>query len=212
MTQSYSIKPSLDNAYARVRRAKQHLVNLRRRNNRLWEPQPITLFGPRIPAIPPIFGILIGETVYNLRAALDYLIYEVAFLDSGSIQKGTRFPIEDTPSGFNGRRKTYLKGVSHKHQTLIERLQPYKGVNWTQILRDVSNPDKHKNLTVIRPSGHLLRRRAISIALPFLLLPMHVDANLASQIKFGDGTLVIETLEILQSQVSKVIDSFNPEF
>src|SRR5262245_2994099 len=29
----------------------------------------------------------------------------------------------------------------------IEALQPYNGCNWTKALRDISNPDKHRNIT-----------------------------------------------------------------
>jgi hypothetical protein len=51
-----------------------------------WPPNPFP--------IPEEISIVVGEICYNLRAALDYLVYELARLDSGCIQNGTQFPIE----------------------------------------------------------------------------------------------------------------------
>ena len=41
--------------------------------------------------------IRVGEVCYNFRSALDYLIFELAKLDSGVEQGGTQFPIMDSP-------------------------------------------------------------------------------------------------------------------
>ena len=68
--------------------------------------------------IPAMLGILIGETIYNLRAILDYLVYELAILDSGQIQKGTQFPIEDTESEFDSQ--SYLLSSVWEFKTPAE--------------------------------------------------------------------------------------------
>jgi hypothetical protein len=41
-------------------------------------------------------------------------------------------------------REVGLKGINPLHMAAIERLQPYKGCGWTKMLRDLSNPDKHR--------------------------------------------------------------------
>src|SRR5436309_1128025 len=87
------LKPSLDDAYLRVDRAQHHMVDLEHRLRRFSKRTNLVLS----PTVPPICSILIGETIYNQRAALDYLIYELALLDSGRIQDGTQFPIESWP-------------------------------------------------------------------------------------------------------------------
>src|SRR5262245_36630798 len=46
------------------------------------------------PDIPDDLPLAISDAVHNLRAALDYLVYELALYDSGSIQEGTQFPLE----------------------------------------------------------------------------------------------------------------------
>lgn len=111
--------------------------------------------------IPPMLPVVVGDVVHNLRAALDYLVYELSIFDSdGRIKNGTQFPIEDVKSdpanpnrGFDVRRKSYLKGLNQRHADAIERLQPYNGVGWTETLREISNPDKHRHLCVLTKEG-----------------------------------------------------------
>jgi hypothetical protein len=225
------MKPSLDGAYLRIDRANHHLEEIKIFQDNL--PRPVVdremgnipLSYPHVATdnvtvslaeqeVSAIVSILVGETVYNLRSALDYLVFELAFLDSGSIQNGTQFPIESSPQGWKRRLSPNRFGnpgkvqfLSVAHQAAIERLQPYNGVTWTKTLADISNPDKHRRLVGINPS---LQNDAI------MLNPktgeMNVNPNLATLIAFDKGGLVVETLEILQSQVSHVLDSFKPEF
>jgi hypothetical protein len=83
-------------------------------------------------------GIRIGEVCYNLRSALDYLIFELAKLDSCAEQSGTQFPIIDAKEDFEGRGKriflkegiNLLKGINLAHVAAIEQLQPCNGCQW----------------------------------------------------------------------------------
>ena len=136
----------LDGAYQRLTRAGKHLTNLNRKVNIVCQEivddvslerkqRKILLHNGRIvngvlgsvafplnPQIPPIISILIGEVIYNLRAALDYLIYDLAWLESGRVIDGTQFPIEDTVKGFSRRRNTFLKGLRDKHIAAVETM------------------------------------------------------------------------------------------
>src|ERR1700731_2588895 len=58
--------------------------------------------------VPYRFSILVSEICFNLRAALDYLVYELAILDSGSVKEKTQFPIEDCKKDFEWRKKVRL--------------------------------------------------------------------------------------------------------
>jgi hypothetical protein len=250
------MKASIDNAYARVRRAKQHLARLKRERTifrRTFHP-PQGYINPKLGGtitleysrniIPKKFGILIGETIYNLRAALDYLVYELAILDSGQTQKETQFPIEDTPEGWqrkmNGTKRKVkgivvpdwgcsLRGLSNAHKEDIKLFQPCFGFNLTGTLQSISNPDKHRTLTIIRPMSTLSVKttsKGFTVINPAeegktILFEvrshpkddsMDVNADVAFDIAFDDRTLVIETLQILHSQVTKILDQFKPEF
>lgn len=213
------MKRSLDNAYERVRRTGQHLAAIKRELLSLSSPvkrwreddQGVAIFdriiGDSITGVPAIFSILVGESIYNLRASLDYLVYELAILDSGSIQHGTQFPIEDASQGWQRHVPTFLNGLSVIHQAAIERLQPYNRCDWTKTLRELSNPDKHRTLTVIR------LRPFIQHAHPS---PTHKTVKMhrqfAADIAFDDRRLVTETIQELKAHITQVLDSFNSEF
>jgi hypothetical protein len=48
-------------------------------------------------------SITSGETIYNLRAALDYIIFDLARIQAGKPVGGTQFPIDETPAVFESR-------------------------------------------------------------------------------------------------------------
>jgi hypothetical protein len=221
------MKPSLDGAYARISRAEEHIERLKREepttifDDTDWEPERYGSLALRETDVAgTIISILVGEIVYNLRAALDYLVYELAFLDSGSIQDGTQFPIEDTKSRFDAHKTWrikprrnkpgkpgYIQFLNAAHQAAIERLQPYPTRNWLARLRDISNPDKHRKLILIR---RILKRDTAT----FIRTPkgMSMQSEVTFGIAFDDGEFATETLDVLKSEVRAVIDSFKPEF
>ena len=110
------------------------------------------------PRAPHEVSILVGEAIQAMRRALDYLVYEIAFLDSGIEQDDTQFPVDQSPRRFWARRERnsrglddhscYLVGVSNEHAGALQRDQPYSGASWTERLARLSNPDKHRHLTV----------------------------------------------------------------
>ena len=103
--------------------------------------------------IPPRLGVIAGDVLNNLRPALDYLVYALAYLDSeGKPADGTQFPICDTAALFREKKNVWLKGLSPEHIAAIEGLQPYDGRKeqfWLRWLRDLHNPDKHRHLSVM---------------------------------------------------------------
>ena len=177
---------------------------------------------------PAALSIHLGEVVYHLRSALDYLIFELARADSGKPMQRTQFPIESTPSGFAGRRNTYLLGVSEKHVNAIKLLQPCEGCDWTGDLANISNPDKHRLLiptfgaqqgsfaVTIIPPGDV--SRVVGKAKPLRGDPAgrYVDVECevtAFSVTFGQGEPpIVETLELLMSRVSQALDAFNSCF
>ena len=103
--------------------------------------------------IPPRINVLVGEVAQALRRALDYLVYELALRDSGRIQDGTQFPFERSEAGFAElsrpeSERPLLRGVSKGHAAALSRHQPFSGAEWGVQLQAISNPDKHRHLTV----------------------------------------------------------------
>lgn len=230
----------LNGAYKRVDRASKHLSDLKRGNKvfRQYNIDSISIDYQRernpikwnefiyfrnvrrrpIP-VPQEFSIFVGEIIYNLRAALDYLVYELACFDSKQEVEGTQFPIENSPETFDTRvcdikgkgRNKYLRGVSHEHVTAIKRLQPFNRCQWTERLRDISNPDKHRRLTTM-DSPIVVASEVDSTEALLADKSVNVKDIFSFEIIFQDGTPVIETLEQFVFKVIETLDSFKPEF
>jgi len=222
----------LDGAYQRVNRASEHLLDLKQRINILLQedfkratketqfirlergasPVPFLVFSftPKLP--PAICSIIVGEIIYNLRAALDYLVYELACFDSKQDVKRTQFPIERSEKAFERRKGKYLRGVSPEHVAAIKRLQPFNGCDWTKRLNAISNPDKHRKLSFLeRPI-----RIAVQITSTEASIAEHtmnMNDIKGFEIVFRDSSLsVIETLEQLILKVVETLADFKPEF
>ncbi|MCA1707798.1 MAG: hypothetical protein LC808_32810 [Actinobacteria bacterium] len=78
--------------------------------------------------IPFAIPVRVGEMLYNLRCALDYLVFALAWHDTGTEPTGKwakslQFPIESKPKEFERRRATRLEGVSNPHVAMIREYQ-----------------------------------------------------------------------------------------
>lgn len=243
--------PSLDGAEAWLLRADEHLsevapltlgvLKVEREamiaaldDPELVEPGiegSLRIAGPVTP-IPRRISILIGEAIQALRRSLDYLIYELAWLDSGQPQNGTQFPLDDSDLKFWRRLKrikrgpaAYLLGVSGEHAAAIEPYQPYAGTHWTKLLQALSNPDKHRHLTITRTKNSVTltaeaaknQARVRRLYNGFTVIMPYGD-NM--QVKFGvtlyvaldDGTRVVDALQEIQYGVNYILLSFDPCF
>jgi hypothetical protein len=184
------------------------------------------------PDIPDMLPLVLSDAIHNMRAALDYIVYELARYDLRQIQHGTQFPIENhkidptnPKRGFDTRINTYLKGLHPDHIDAIESLQPYKGIEWTKTLRDISNPDKHRHLAILSSF-----QRSVQIAVkphasgrfgpkPHVPVPgvrynVEIDARDAVAIAPANPNEpgIMKTLRRLEMEVSATIEAFKPEF
>jgi hypothetical protein len=130
----------------------------------------------RFPNEPPIdIAILAGEIVYQLRSALDHLIFELVNrnlarpIPPKNWERDCRFPLclkvpthgnpavpYTLPVPFSFFKKS-LSGVTAKAFAEIERLQPYNGGNGpTQLgwLEQLANIDKHRHFHVVVPQAY----------------------------------------------------------
>jgi hypothetical protein len=211
-------KHPLDDARARVSRAEQHLVELMRRVSERGQ-QHLEAIGTRAHPSNPnqvvvdprtdlpldlMFSVLVGEICYNLRATLDYLVYELAKYNSKAPQKQTQFPIVNDPADFPQAGTGRLLGVNQKHTAMIEDLQPYKGCSWTAALRDMS----HKTLSLVQAEHeltvHVVDENHLSGLenLPGRTVQtgagnqVFVKFDLKTALQFGDGAQVMEALAV----------------
>jgi len=166
---------------------------------------------------PPTWwmAIVAGETLYNLRASLDYLVYALAVLDSGARQKNTQFPIAATSAAWSKQRAARLRGVNIHHRARLESYQPFRGCEWTRTLRDLSNPDKHQTLTSVHTRFDGLLRASTETAQPVSDEPNRLNIALPGQTMgfyFWNDHPVIETLTRLTRDVAEVLGAFQGDF
>lgn len=190
------------------------------------------------PEIPNILPVVVSDAIHNMRAALDYIVFELARYDSGRIQDGTQFIIEDVKvdatnpkRGFDARSKQYLRGLNHTHIDMIEGLQPYNDVGWTKALRDISNPDKHRALTPLGSIGRTVsvvfrplergrfgptRMHAPDGSGNMIMTRYDVDLDATHAIAISapepDAPSLMDTLQEIEAEVGRAIVLFEPEF
>ena len=164
--------------------------------------------------IPPKCRILVGEISNSIRSALNYLVGRLSELYTGAKVSSAQFPIESTPKGFKCRRGNFLRGVSDAHVAAIERLQPYNGIEWTTNLQRLSNIHKHNDLILVTHDYLIGGQVTIDCAKPDGSIETTVSMQIkpALRIALGDGLPVIEALEVIKSQATKVLDAFKSEF
>jgi hypothetical protein len=142
-------------------------------------------------------------------------------------------PIEYEKKSFDRIRPHRLKGLSPSHVTAIESLQPYCECEWTGTLKEISNPDKHRELTKRSYGGAVwqedigeIRPPVDASAADAQVRTIHqvygpcgtkVDMQLVSSMPIQisvkqDLVPVVQTLQVLQSQVAVAIEAFRPEF
>ena len=115
------------------------------------------------PIVPISWSVRTGEILYNLRSALDHLVWRLV-LDNGETPTiNNQFPIVDDESKWTGSCQRRLKGVADRHKQAIMSLQPFnpalalrtdRGIGPFDaqtfcVLRNLSNVDKHRNLHLI---------------------------------------------------------------
>jgi hypothetical protein len=142
----------------------QHDDVLRQFSLKVSEPREMTINGMRgvlIPvetqqpvAVPDRFGVLVGEVANSVRSSLDYIVGELALLDSGVRQERTMFPVYAAEKDFNDAAKAKrgpMAGLAAPRVEELRGLQPFNGVKWTANLVELSNTDKHRFLLATLP-------------------------------------------------------------
>jgi hypothetical protein len=211
---------ALFDVWAKLRRAREHLADARAYIEA--KESPAVERGPRRtdPDDPSVvhrgeirFPIderlpnIVGDVIQCLRTTLDYLISDLAWVDSGKIpETRTQFVITDKATTFADSRESALWGLSDQHRSDIEALQPYNGCRWTALLRDYSNPDKHRHPVAVSWSGRM--PFALSVTAGSARTDTHV---IESQYNLPDGRPLIETLAMLEREVSRLVQRFHDE-
>jgi hypothetical protein len=118
------------------------------------DPPRLHLTVDRVRPLPRSIALNASDAINNYRAALDYLVFELAFMDTRGVEKErTAFPASRDPRNFrtNYVQGTLLDGLTARHRALIKRFQPYQArkddpPHPIALLDDLSNDNKHRLL------------------------------------------------------------------
>lgn len=102
------------------------------------------------PKPPAALSAVIGDFLFNVRSALDHLVWQLVIANGGTPGTSNMFPIAPDPKNFRDEEKRQrLRGVAPEAQALIEQMQPYHtGNEALQILSRLHNIDKHQTLHI----------------------------------------------------------------
>lgn len=150
----------------KVKRAREHIENLKREVHAFLESQPYTVdakrdpqtrrpiyFVSRVAPTPDSLVLIAGDAIQNLMSALDHLAYQLVCRDTGDNPPNARwiyFPIADSVEEFDGKKSGKMKGARQETLEAISALKPYKGGNdalW--MLYRLNNIEKHRLLLTV---------------------------------------------------------------
>lgn len=118
--------------------------------------QQLIYFLEEVHQTPLEISTILGDTIHNLRSALDHLAYQLVWLETGKIPSDhIYFPIADDAVKYQQKRQHQVKGAPPQAISAIDALQPYKGGNdvlWK--LHALNNIDKHRALIIIGSAYH----------------------------------------------------------
>ncbi|RDI73198.1 hypothetical protein Gocc_3077 [Gaiella occulta] len=101
---------------------------------------------------PAELGLIVGDWAQNVRAALDYTVYELVRRETGDDDpRWTQFPIIVDEARYAGQEQTRLPGAPAWSLPVFRGLQPFSdgadaAYHPLAVLADVSNRDKHRLL------------------------------------------------------------------
>lgn len=170
----------LDGVFLKVRRANKHLETLNALIEKYQAAKPYTMRGELNPKtgffeyrlvalFPPFldFGIAIGEFAYQLRSALDQMIFSLAVFpaslagkDLSRAHRSTSFPIclVDNPTFVAGQLKFVPDAIRDLVAAAIDPFQPYHGGDTAErwllaVLEEIYAWDKHR---IPKPAGGMV--------------------------------------------------------
>jgi hypothetical protein len=156
---------------------------------------------------------LVSEYALHARAALDYIVYDLALHNIGAEPKRTQFPIckspQDFPRRFDGQGCRALEHLTSEQVALVERFQPYRGFPLLQVLHSLSNQDKHRefaHIQVTSTTAPICDPDTHSVAVG---ANMDVKFRRSFYIELGQHGDAAKTLRQIQAHLAQILSEFN---
>jgi hypothetical protein len=106
------------------------------------------------PTLHGHFGLRVGEVAYNLRSALDVLVWALSANPETISRPRPGFPIMTCKSDFDGLGLRMIRGMTDAAQRLVRDHQPYNRGDRADedplaVLSELNNADKHRVPTAV---------------------------------------------------------------
>ena len=141
------------------------------------------VFRGRSAPLPLEYSIQIGESAYNMRSALDHLVWQLVLANYKSPSNSNEFPIFEDPRKFQRARQRKLAGVSLDSVARITMMQPFcKDSRWPLLgaLQDLCNVDKHRKLHLLQLQwDFLISNQGDQVITPKFYTSRYKDVELA---------------------------------
>lgn len=155
----------LDGLRIKLNRARQHLEELNTAVDEFMRqgdstgvvidfnfPKRECIVHARVPGVPPLeWAVIVGEVLYHLRSALDYLVWQLVLSNGNVPTYRTEFPIFKDSAEYQAGIFRRLAGVCDEAGTIIESLQPFNtgqkpemAILW--MVHELNNAYKHRML------------------------------------------------------------------
>jgi hypothetical protein len=135
------------------------------------------------------YGLMAGDVLQNLRAALDHLAYRLAGNSAG---RHTQVPIMSSVTDYANKGVPMILGFGNAAAAAVEQLQPYHAEDYRTDplwrLNKMSNVDKHRlvHIADFHLTGELIRQVPQgSPPLPLDKVAMHADYESTGALKHG---------------------------
>jgi hypothetical protein len=155
---------------------------------------------------PAELSLILGEFLYELRAALDNALYAVAIIDSGQDPppnaSALEWPICADEQSWERHRRHRLNGLSTELQDALHAIQPFQAehTSWNclRILNDMARTDRHRAVhfvTSFASNGRIKHDRNLVRDVEVFPGPVAPDGTLATFTWLGDFDISPEYLD-----------------
>jgi hypothetical protein len=146
---------------------------------------------------PAALSLILGEFLYELRAALDNTLYAVAIIDSGQSPPpraaALEWPICANEQAWESHRRRRLDNLCSELQDALHAIQPFQAEfpswNGLKILNDMARVDRHRAVhfvTSFASNGWMKHNRHLVKDLEVFPGPVSHDGTLATFRWLGD--------------------------
>ena len=150
----------------KIERARHHVGELARSASQFLSSKPYSIRTSEEPpgdlvyrvsvakAVPDDWGLVVGDAVHNLRAALDHLAWALVEVSGGTPSRDTCFPIAMSQTAIAQSLPRALAGARPEVLAFARRLKPYRGGNvHLDRIHSLDIVDKHR-LPLIAGAAH----------------------------------------------------------